>query len=100
MDRRERIPDFTLAIQAALAGWQAGMWTAMPGYYVGPGSKLGTAEVQITVQVQTINPKTGLYDPPFGIKPCQDCPIIFPGGGGAHLTFPLAAGDEGLLVFA
>lgn len=100
MDRRERIPDLTLALQSALAGWQAGIWTALPGTWQAAGSKVGTANVQPTVQVQTMNPNTNAFDPPVNLPLCLDCPIIFPGGGGAHLTFPLATGDEGLLVFA
>ena len=29
-----------------------------------------------------------------------DCPVVFPGGGGYELTFPLAAGDDCLIIFA
>lgn len=29
-----------------------------------------------------------------------DCPIVFPGGGGFEFTFPIAAGDEGIVIFA
>lgn len=29
-----------------------------------------------------------------------DCPVIFPGGGGFEFTFPIAAGDEGIVIFA
>lgn len=34
------------------------------------------------------------------IQPCLDVPVVFPRGGGLCLTFPIAAGDECLLVFA
>lgn len=100
MDRRERVNDYTLLLQSALAGWQAGIWTALPGTWQGAGSKVGTANVQPTVRVQLMNSKTNTFDPPVNLPQCLDCPVIFPGGGGLHLTFPLAAGDEGLLVFA
>lgn len=29
-----------------------------------------------------------------------DCPVVFPGGGGYVLTFPLKSGDEALIIFA
>lgn len=100
MDRRERMGDLTLLLQAALEGWQANIWTALPGQYVGAGSKKGTANVQPTVQGRFLNQDGETWGPWQSLPVCQDCPIIFPGGGGAHLTFPLAAGDEGLIVFA
>ncbi|MBT0720457.1 translation initiation factor IF-2 [Rosenbergiella collisarenosi] len=30
----------------------------------------------------------------------QDCPVIFPRGGGVSITFPLSEGDECLIMFA
>jgi len=30
----------------------------------------------------------------------QDCPVIFPRGGGVSITFPLSKGDECLIMFA
>ncbi len=33
------------------------------------------------------------------LKPLVDVPVIFPRGGGVTLTFPVAAGDECLVVF-
>ena len=99
MDRRERIPDLTLMFRAALAGWQSGIWTALPGTYQGAGSKVGTANVQPTVQVQVMG-TDNVFGPPQSLPLCPDCPLLFPGGGGFHATFPLKVGDEGLLVFA
>jgi hypothetical protein len=100
VDRRERMGDLTLLFQAALDGQQAGIWTALPGQYIGAGSKIGTANVQPTVQGRFLNQDGETWGPWQNLPPCQDCPIVFPGGGGAHLTFPLRSGDEGLIVFA
>jgi hypothetical protein len=114
VDRRERISDLTLMFRAALQGWQSDIWTALPGTYQGAGSKKGTANVQPTVQVQlqstgnvwgsynNADPVNGKFTPGGwqNLPLCPDCPILLPGGGGFHATFPLKTGDEGLLVFS
>jgi len=33
-------------------------------------------------------------------KPLHDCPVMTPAGGGAFIQFPIAAGDQGMLIFA
>lgn len=99
MDRRERIRDLTLMVRAAFAGLQSDIWTALPGSYQGAGTKVGTANVQPTVQVQVLTPQN-VWGPPQDLPVCQDCPVCFPGAGGFHATFPLVVGNEGLLVFA
>lgn len=100
MDRRERFSNLTLLLRSTLEGWQSTMWTALPGTYQGAGTKVGTANVQPTVKVQIIDPVKNTWQPAQSLPLCLDCPISWPGGGGAHLTFPIAVGDEGLLVFA
>jgi hypothetical protein len=100
LDRRERFENSTVAFRAALRGWQAQLWTAIPGIYQGPGSAGGkqTANVQPAIQALVQN-EQGVWSP-VTMPLCVDCPILFPGGGGFQLTFPLSQGDEGLLVFA
>jgi hypothetical protein len=100
MDRRERFSDLTLLLRSALQGWQSSIWTALPGTYQAAGSKVGTANVQPTVQVQLIDPVTNQWGSSINLPLCLDCPVLWPGAGGAHATFPLAAGNEGLIVFA
>ncbi len=56
--------------------------------------------MQPTVQGRFLNQDGETWGSWQNLPVCQDCPIVFPGGGGAHLTFPLAAGNEGLIVFA
>jgi hypothetical protein len=100
MDRRERMGDLTLLFQAALDGQQSNIWTALPGQYVNAGSKTGTANVQPTVQGRFINQDGETWGPWQNLPVCQDCPISWPGGSRGRLVWPLAAGDEGLIVFA
>ncbi len=98
MDRRERNSTQTDALLAAFEGFQAGVWTALPGIIQKFDSAKMTVEVQPTIQAR--------WRDPFGNETwqtmplCLDVPVVFPSGGGFTLTFPLAAGDECLIVFA
>lgn len=101
MDRRERMNDPLVAIRAALDGLEANIWTALPAVVVDDGfsaSKV-TVSAQPTVMAQ-IRAPTAQNWTDVALPKCVDCPVIFPGGGATVLTFPIAVGDEGLLVFA
>jgi len=98
MDQAERLNPFEPAIMAAIEGSRAGLWTALPGIIDSFDSGAMTCEVQPAIE--------GLGEMPDGtttprVMPlCLDCPVVFPAGGGVTMTFPLAAGDECLIVFA
>lgn len=98
MDRRERILDETGAMVAAMEGWQAGIWTAMPGKLVSFDPSDTTCSVQITIQMQVQRADGSFYWD--AIKPLVKCPLVLPGGGGCVITLPMKAGDEVLVVFA
>lgn len=101
MDRRERMRDALVAVRAALDGLEANIWTALPAVVVDEGfsaSKL-TVSAQPTIQAQ-IRAPTAQNWVSVALPKCVDCPVMFTGGGGFVLTFPIAVGDEGLLVFA
>lgn len=103
MDQKERSADTTAALKTALSGWQRGMWTAMPGIILdfNPADCTATVQVAITAVVLKQDPKTGKQTPTnTTITPLPKVPVIFPGGGGFSLTFPIAEGDEVLVVFA
>lgn len=55
-----------------------------------------TVRVQVAIQerLQTVSGSEWWDIPPIGLVP-----VVLPRGGGWTLTFPLKAGDEGLLVF-
>jgi phage baseplate assembly protein gpV len=97
MDRRVRIDNELVAARALLSTWQSNIWTALPGIYKGAG-KGKTAKVQPAVKAK-LRGQDGLFTD-VELPMCLDCPIVWPGGGGFLLTFPIADGDEGLLVFA
>ena len=101
MDRRERMSSLLVAIRAALQSHEAGVWTAMPAVVAGRGFVPGkvTVDAQVAIQAQVRAPTAQTWTN-VNLPICQDCPVVFPGGGGFVLTFPIAVGDEGLLVFA
>jgi hypothetical protein len=103
LERSERIPSGNknaalLAVRAALEGHQAGVWTALPAFVQSFNATHLTVECQPTIQPQVRQPDGTWID--VTLPMCVDCPVVFPGGGGFVLTFPIAAGNEGLLVFA
>jgi hypothetical protein len=103
MDRLARIPgkginSHLLAIQAALKKHQPTIWTALPAVVDTFNAGKATVHAQPTIQAQVYQPNGQWID--TNLPLCHDCPITYPGGGGFSLTFPLAKGNEGLLVFA
>lgn len=98
MDRRERLGDLETSLLAAFQGWQAKMWTALPGIINSFDPAAMTCTVQPALKAQQLlsSGETVLVTMPLLV----DCPVVFPGGGGFSLTFPVVPGDECLVVFA
>jgi hypothetical protein len=61
MDRRERMNSQLVAVQAALAGQRADMWTALPGIVESFDAAKRTASVQPAIQAQTQDKETGKF---------------------------------------
>jgi hypothetical protein len=97
-DRIERANDSLEGLRRAIEGMQAGLWTAMPGTVINYDSAKMVVAVQPTIQGQFRQP-TGEWTY-VDMPPLLDCPVVFPGGGGFSLTFPVGQGDECLVVFA
>lgn len=96
--RAERIQDAEEALIRAFAGLQAGIWTALPATVVKVDLEKMTIEAQPTIAAQ-IRAPDGSFS--WVTMPVMvDVPIIFPSGGGYTLTFPIAVGDECLLVYS
>ena len=99
MDRRERIEDLEVALQIAFTGWQTGLWTSFPGIVQSFDPVKKTVVIQPAIQARLVSPKTA--EVTWTTLPkLLDCPVYFPSGGGCTLTFPIAQGDECLVVFS
>lgn len=77
---------------------QAQIHTAMPGHIVSYNPAKMTVTVQPGLQMIRFMPDNTRL--PVTIAPIADVPVLFPGGGGHVLTFPIAAGDDCLILFA
>lgn len=94
----ERVNDNQEALRLAFDGHQAQVWTALPAIIesFNPGAVTCVAQPAIKAQVRAPDGSTQWVALPLLL----DCPVIFPRGGGCTLTFPVAAGDECLVIFA
>jgi hypothetical protein len=81
-----------------LQGWQADVWTALPGIVQSydPVAKTCTVQPTIQARVTAADGSKSWVSLPLLL----DCPVYFPSGGGYTLTFPITAGDECLVVFS
>lgn len=97
-DPRQYLNDVEEANRLMLDGRQSGIWTAMPAIVQSVNLSAMTLVAQLAIQGRMIDEEG--VESFVDIKPIQDVPICFPSAGGFTMTFPVAAGDEVLLVFA
>lgn len=95
---QERYEDAAEMLRVAADAVRARIWTALPGIIVSFDPDRMTCSAQIATQMLQTNPDGSLTW--VTVAPLQDIPVIFPRGGGFSLTFPVAEGDECLLLFA
>lgn len=98
MDVQERIGDPLKWVPLALAGRLSRLWTALPGIIQSFDPNAMTVTVQPAVRALVRDEQGAQVEADMPLL--LDCPVQFPGGGGCTLTFPVAAGDECLVVFA
>jgi hypothetical protein len=97
-DPRQRHADYLETVQTHQDGREAQIHTAMPATVVGYNPGTNTVQVQPAIQaVQTMADGT---TKPVTITELHDVPVVFQGGGGHVLTFPVGKGDDCLVVFA
>src|SRR5690242_15965782 len=107
-NEQQRYNDPEAMLRLAFEGLMAGVWTAMPGIIVDYDAVKLTATVQLAIQGVVSYPDMKRPDGTkldgklhaIDIAPLPNVPVVFPRGGQATLTFPVAAGDECLVVFA
>lgn len=90
--------DRLVMLRAALSGWQSGIWTALPAIVESFDATKLTVSAQLAIQAQVRQPSGGWQN--VNITLCEDCPVIFMGGGAFLFTAPLVQGDEGLLILS
>ncbi len=85
-------------MRLVLDGRQSSIWTAMPGIVQSVDLEAMTCEVQPAIQ-GTIEDENGVLQS-VNLPILVDIPICFPNAGGFIITFPMAKGDEVLVVMA
>lgn len=98
MPRAENTSDWVEVLEQAIEGKLSSVWTALPALIVSFDAAKRTCVAQPTIQMQFCDEKDKLQWITLPVLP--DVPVQFPGGGGFVLTFPLKAGDEGIVIFA
>lgn len=98
IDRRERIADPEEILRIAMDGAQSKLWTALPGIIFSFDSDAMTCKVKPSIAAYVTDETGNTSEESLPVL--NDCPVVFPGGGGATLTFPIKPGDECLVVFA
>lgn len=98
MERFERRNDFEEAIRVMLDSAAAGLWTALPGiiHTFDAAQQTATVKPAVLGQFKQQDGTVKIVTMPLLL----DVPVYFPNGGGHTLTFPVAADDECLVVFA
>lgn len=97
-DPRQYLNDNEEAARLAQDGHQSRIWSAMPAIVQSVDLTKMTCVCQLAIQ--------GRFEDDAGnitfvdISLLHDVPIVFPTAGGFAVTFPMAAGDEVLVVFA
>lgn len=102
MDQRERFQDDVETLRLAMESWQSKMWTALPGVIKQYPSASGIGHMLADIQ-PTINGRVRTLKGTFQsiqLPLLLDCPILWQGGGGMTMTFPIKAGDECLVIFS
>lgn len=101
MDQRERYPDPAESARLAVEAGQTRLWTALPCVVTAFPAASGISKMMLDCQPQiatTVLNAQGSFDT-LQLPTLVDVPIVWPGGGGCTLTFPIKPGDECWVIF-
>jgi hypothetical protein len=98
IDPRERFVDQEEVFRIFGDALKAGMWSALPGIVESVDLVAMTVSVLPSIMGKITAPDGSVSDVPMPVLP--DVPICFMCGGGGVLTFPIAQGDEALVIFS
>jgi hypothetical protein len=98
MDARERADDDEEGLRMMQRGWQSRVWTAIPGIIESFNAQQMTVSVQPAVMGRA-RQQDGSYLP-LQMPVLPSCPVLWMGGGGVTGVYPIAQGDECLLLFS
>lgn len=99
-DPRERFHNAVETAYMTMDAVHSRIWTSLPGIIQSIDWNNGSpyASVKLGVMGRAIDDgqNVSFHDLPI----LQDCPVIFPRGGGYSLTFPIQKGDECVVFFS
>jgi len=97
MDRREELNDDEEALRLAMDSRLAQVWTSIPAIVTAVNLGAMTISAQPAIQGKVEDALGNVTN--TNLPLLINVPICFPSAGGFTLTFPIAAGDEVLVVF-
>jgi hypothetical protein len=92
-----------VAVRAMLHQDRADLWTALPAIVQSYDPTKASVSVQPSIMGQfrqQNGPNADEVWTDVKLPVLVDCPVFFPGGGGYLVSFPLAKGDEGGVIFS
>lgn len=98
MDNRERLGDDEETLRMAFDSNLANLWTALPCIISAVDFGANTVSAQPAIKGTTTNPNGSTQS--VNLPMLVDVPLVFPTAGGYSITFPVAVGDECLVIFA
>lgn len=93
-------PDWVDIVREAIRAALVDLHTGLPGKILSFDPATQSASVQPLIKRVFIDPDDETGEVAHEIPPVDHVPIVYPGGGGWSLTWPLVAGDTVYMAFA